>query len=648
MKKILSFCAAMLVAVAVNAGTDFAAPGYSCVADDAVLTGGSSSNFFLKTDVDPHCVAWSDCPLSGNALATWTVEATRGCYVSVSLVLGPVISSNKHNFEVTIKDDKGNSKGMLTEGGENTASEQEKALTGTILLPLAGTYTVEVYNNRDWGKGTIKKVILTYAADAPSEIIAVSAVELNKTALTLDLEEVEQLTATVSPDNATDPSVTWESSDEAVATVSETGFVKAIAAGTANIKAKAGEKEAVCAVIVAAAAIPDVDFAEPYVLSAKKAHLEGAVWKKYEDEIYKLYGDGGSNSQYGTASWTIHVTKACAVTGKLMDLKGGALFELDVYDAEDKLLGTIAQPTRTKWWSGNVDMDSINTTLTFPAAGNYTLKLRNTLAWSSGKTSGVTLTIVPEPQVLYLKPGVWYWKDNDEKFAIYAWADGKDAIWSDFMTLAENETAIWTGTIPAGYTDVIFVRFGNASQTPSWEDNMWNKTFDLKIVEGKDMYTISGWGEGEGAPCPGDWSKYEYVVPAKFYIIGTNGWDLENAIRSDEDSYVLHLDAGYYEIKVLVDGTWATSKGYDDLTEVAAGLSKNQEYGNICFTLAEAGDVKITYTATVFKLEGNFQKQATAVDNAEVAVKAQKVIMNGQIFIIRGGEKFNAQGQIVR
>ena len=63
MKKIFSFVAAALVAVAVSAQTDFSTP-YYCAADDAVLTGGSSSNFFLKSDVTPHCVAWSDVSLS--------------------------------------------------------------------------------------------------------------------------------------------------------------------------------------------------------------------------------------------------------------------------------------------------------------------------------------------------------------------------------------------------------------------------------------------------------------------------------------------------------------------------------------------------------------------------------------------------------
>ena len=56
---------------------------------------------------------------------------------------------------------------------------------------------------------------------------------------------------------------------------------------------------------------------------------------------------------------------------------------------------------------------------------------------------------------------------------------------------------------------------------------------------------------------------------------------------------------------MTVDGTWETAKGFDNLTEVAGGLSADGD-NNICFTLEEAGDVKVTYTSEIFKLEGNF------------------------------------------
>ena len=107
MRKILSFVAAMFVALAVNAqelpSTDFAAPGYSCAADAAVLSGTAtelSGKFYLDETASPHHIAWSDLSKQYTAVATWHFHASRACYVTVTLDLGPVIASNKHIFDV--------------------------------------------------------------------------------------------------------------------------------------------------------------------------------------------------------------------------------------------------------------------------------------------------------------------------------------------------------------------------------------------------------------------------------------------------------------------------------------------------------------------------------------------------------------------
>lgn len=82
------------------------------------------------------------------------------------------------------------------------------------------------------------------------EGVKVSEVKLNKTSVSLKAGETEQLTATVSPDNATDKTVTWTSSNEKIATVAD-GKITAVAPGTATITATAGDKSATCTVTVA-------------------------------------------------------------------------------------------------------------------------------------------------------------------------------------------------------------------------------------------------------------------------------------------------------------------------------------------------------------------------------------------------------------
>ena len=83
----------------------------------------------------------------------------------------------------------------------------------------------------------------------PSGEVKVTGVSLNKTEITLTEGDIETLTATVTPDNATNKTVSWSSSNTAIATVQD-GKVTAITQGIANIIAKAGDKQATCKITV--------------------------------------------------------------------------------------------------------------------------------------------------------------------------------------------------------------------------------------------------------------------------------------------------------------------------------------------------------------------------------------------------------------
>ncbi|MBQ9902694.1 MAG: Ig-like domain-containing protein [Clostridia bacterium] len=82
----------------------------------------------------------------------------------------------------------------------------------------------------------------------PTASVPATGISLSQTSLSLTKGNTATLTATVTPSGSTD-SVTWTSSNTAVATVSN-GVVTAVGNGSATITAKAGSKSATCSVTV--------------------------------------------------------------------------------------------------------------------------------------------------------------------------------------------------------------------------------------------------------------------------------------------------------------------------------------------------------------------------------------------------------------
>ena len=82
--------------------------------------------------------------------------------------------------------------------------------------------------------------------------IAVSSVSLNKTSTEITVGQTETLVATISPSNATNKNVTWISDNASIASVSTTGVVTGLVAGTVDITVTTvdGSKKATCTVTV--------------------------------------------------------------------------------------------------------------------------------------------------------------------------------------------------------------------------------------------------------------------------------------------------------------------------------------------------------------------------------------------------------------
>ena len=124
--------------------------------------------------------------------------------------------------------------------------------------------------------------------DEKEGTIAVSAVAVNPTTVAVKPGATVTLSATVTPEDATDKTITWSSSDEKVATV-DGGKVTGVAEGTATITAttKSGDKTATCAVTVSEDA-PEVledtlegnITADRTISAANKNFLKGFVYVK--------------------------------------------------------------------------------------------------------------------------------------------------------------------------------------------------------------------------------------------------------------------------------------------------------------------------------------------------------------------------------
>ena len=125
-----------------------------------------------------------------------------------------------------------------------TSSDRNKATVdnnGNVTILAAGTVTISAtaYN------GVAASCVIT------AKPVEVSSISLSEENLSLRVYGTEQLYATIFPDNATDKTIVWASSNESVATVDDNGIVTAKKAGTTQITAtSANAKTASCILTV--------------------------------------------------------------------------------------------------------------------------------------------------------------------------------------------------------------------------------------------------------------------------------------------------------------------------------------------------------------------------------------------------------------
>ncbi|WP_288735907.1 Ig-like domain-containing protein [uncultured Parabacteroides sp.] len=134
---------------------------------------------------------------------------------------------------------------------------------GEVTAVGPGTATITATANDGSGKAASCRITVNEPYTPPA-IVHVTGISLDRETATIQKGSILQLSATVTPSNADDKTVRWESSNTDVATVDDNGKVTAIAPGTATITVTTTDqrKTATCSVTVTdiATGIDKIDY----------------------------------------------------------------------------------------------------------------------------------------------------------------------------------------------------------------------------------------------------------------------------------------------------------------------------------------------------------------------------------------------------
>ena len=268
------------------------------------------------------------------------------------------------------------------------------------------------------GQATIKATCGNKEASCVVNVlpIVVEEISFNKTSVSLKAGETVTLTATVKPDDATDKTVTWSTSDASVATVND-GVVTAKKVGTATITAKAGDKSATCEITVVATPVTAVTLNKTYVslkagetvtltatVKPDDATDKTVTWgssdesvAKVENGIVTAIGKGLSTitAKAGDTSATCMVTVSVPVENVTLNKT-----ELVLQKGQEEVLVALVSPDDAtdktiNWSSSNVSVVRVDQNGAVAAEGAGTAVITAS-AGTKSATCTITVTIPVE------------------------------------------------------------------------------------------------------------------------------------------------------------------------------------------------------------------------------------------------------------
>ena len=291
--------------------------------------------------------------------------------------------------------------------------------------------------------------------------ILVTSITLDKTSEILSaIDQTLQLTPTVLPENATDKSVTWTSSNPAVATVSNTGLVRAVESGTATITATAADGSGVTATCEVTVKIPVASITlnksseiltaigqtvqlTPTVLP-DNAMNKSVRWTSSNPAVAAVNNTGlvtamgsGTATITATAADGSGVTATCEVTVKIpvtsitLDKTSEMLTEMgQTIQLTPTVLPDNATDKTVTWSSSNPAVATVSETGLVTAVGDGTATITATAADGSGVTATCEVTVIFPMEAIF--------NGSNAKLSASWYADGSMEPYSGLQELHAN------------------------------------------------------------------------------------------------------------------------------------------------------------------------------------------------------------------
>ena len=357
--------------------------------------------FSCKPDKNEKQPVPAKVSVTGVSLSTPSIELQPGGTFQLSALIQPDNATDK-----------------TVEWSSSNTSVATVDQTGKVTAVGAGSATITA-KTKDGGK------VATASVTVKAGTVAVTGVTLDKNKLNLEPGETAVLTATVAPEDATDKTVEWSSSDKKVATVDDKGVVTAVGAGTATITAttKDGGKTAKATVTVKAGTVAvtgvTLDKEEAAIAVGETLQLTATVqpenaankavtWNSSSTGVATVDANGlVTAKKTGTAIITVHTkdgnktasckvtvrTPAVAVTGVTLDQEEATLPVGETLQLTATVQPEDATDKTVTWQSSNTGVATVdaNGKVTAKKTGSTTITVTTK---DGAKTATCKITVV--------------------------------------------------------------------------------------------------------------------------------------------------------------------------------------------------------------------------------------------------------------